>query len=296
MLRPPRIKDPSRVVAVLTTDPGRASWGWDQNPVSAPDFVAWRNESQCFERMVASERSEFALTGEGEPERVTGMRVSADYFQMLGVDAAVGRTFVTGEDEAGRAQVVILSDRLWQRRFGADPGVIGKAVHLDGASYTVVGIMPGRFRVGYYDIRLWVPLTLPPERLTPADRADRRLAVLARLKPSVSVDAAKAEMATLARRAEDAHLGTTRGWGATAMVLQRYLADEFKVGMGIQMGSVVLVLLIACANIATLQLTRAAARQTELAVRAALGAGRFRLIRQLLLESLMVGVFGGDWA
>jgi hypothetical protein len=94
---------------------------------------------------------------------------------------------------------------VWQRRFGADPRVIGKAVHLDGASYTVVGIMPGRFRVGHYDIRLWVPLTLPPERLTPAARADRRLGVLAQLKPSVSVDAAKAEMATLGRRAEDAH-------------------------------------------------------------------------------------------
>jgi putative ABC transport system permease protein len=293
MLRPPRIKDPGRVVAILTTDPAKGRFGWDQNPVSDPDFVAWREQGHSFESMVASELNTFALTGEGEPERLGGMRVTADYFHLLGVEAALGRTFLPGEDQAGHTQVVILSHGLWQRRFAADPNVIGKTLRLDGASYTVAGIMPDGFRVGYYGPQLWTPLAFPPERLLPAGRTDRSLSVLARLKPGVSVESAKAEVATLAQRAEQIHPGTTSGWGATTMVLQKYLADEFKVFMRIQMGAVLVVLLIACANIASLQLSRAAARQTEIAVRTGLGASRFRLVRQLMAESLLVALLGG---
>lgn len=293
MLRPPRIKAPDRVVAILTTDPAKGRYGWDQNPVAAPDFVAWREQSQSFDGMAASELNSFALTGEGEPERLVGMRVSADYFQLLGVEAALGRTFRPGEDEAGHPQVVILSHGLWQRRFAADPEVIGKILRLDGESYTVAGIMPDRFRVGYYGPQLWTPLTLPPERLLPSRRTDRSLSVLARLKPGVSLATAKAEMATLAQRAGEVSPSTTPEWGATAMVLQKYLADEFTVATRIQMSAVLLVLLIACANIAGLQLTRGAARQTEIAVRTGLGAGRFRLIRQLMVENLLLALVGG---
>lgn len=293
MLRPPRIKDPGRVVAILTTEPAKGGYGWDQNPVSAPDFVAWREQSNSFDGMVASELNDFALTGEGEPERLVGMRVSADYFHVLGVDAALGRTFLPGEDQAGHAQLVILSHGLWQRRFASDPKVIGKIARLNGESYTVAGIMPNRFRIGYYGPQLWTPLVFPPERLLPATRSAHSLSVLARLKPGVSVETANAEMATLAQRAEQTYPGTTQGWGARAMVLQKYLADEFKVFMRIQMSAVLLVLLIACSNIASLQLTRATGRQTEIAVRTALGASRFRLVRQLMVESLLVALLGG---
>ncbi|MGB4783851.1 MAG: ABC transporter permease [Candidatus Acidiferrum sp.] len=292
MLRPPRIKDHASVVVILSTNPAKV-WGWDQNPVSVPDFIAWREQSHSFEDMVASQANDFALTGEGEPEWCNGARVSASYFQFLGVSAALGRTFLPGEDQPGRAQVVILSDGLWQRRFGSNPKVIGEAVRLNGDRYEVVGVMPKSYRLGYYGPDLWTPLVFPPQSVLPAAREDRRLNVMARLKSSVSVETANAEMAGLAQRSEEAYPGTAKGWGATAMPLQKYMAAEFKYAMRIHMGAIIFVLLIACVNIASLQLTRAAARQREIAVRAALGAGRFRLVRQLLAECLLLAFAGG---
>ncbi|MEX1245539.1 MAG: ABC transporter permease [Thermoanaerobaculia bacterium] len=295
MLRPPRIKDPAGVVVVVTVDPAKGpGWGWDRNPVSAPDFVAWREQSDAFEDMVASERSDFALTRKGDPERLSGTRVSASYFQMLGASPALGRTFLPDEDQPGHAQVVILSDALWQRRFGSSPNVVGTTVRLNDESYTVIGVMPSSYRLGVYGPpQLWTPLVFGPESILPAARQDRRLTVMARLKSGVSIDTAKAEMAALAQRSEQAYPGTSKGWSATAMSIQHYIADEFRIGMRLLMGVVIFVLLIACANIASLQLARAAGRQREFAVRAALGAGRFRLVRQLLVESLLIALAGG---
>src|SRR5207302_7867645 len=152
-----------------------------------------------------------ALTGEGEPEYVTGMRVSADYFQVLGVEAALGRIFLPGEDQSGHEHVVILSHGLWQGRFASDRNVIGKRVQLNGESYTVTGVMPSHFRVGYDGPQLWTPLVFPPDRLLASKRADRSLRVLARLKSGVSLGAANAEVATLAQRAEQTYPSTSRG-------------------------------------------------------------------------------------
>jgi len=141
MLRRPRIEDPARVVVILTTDPTERGWGWDRQPVSPFDFVAWREQSQSFEDMAASDRDDFVLTGGGEPERLSGMRVSANYFEVLGVSAAMGRTFLPGEDQPGRNGVVILSHGLWQRRFGSNPAVMGQVVRLNGEDFTVVGVL-----------------------------------------------------------------------------------------------------------------------------------------------------------
>ena len=294
MLRRPRIKDPARVVVIVTTDPAKGGWGWDRQPVSAFDFVAWREQSRSFEAMVAGEPEEFALNGEGEPERVPGLRVSADYFHALGVEAALGRTFLADEYQSGRNRVVILSHGLWQRRFGSNPKVMGEVVRLNGEGYTVIGVMSSNYRIGVYGgPELWAPLVFPPESLLPTARGNRSLEVMARLNSGASVETARAEMAALAQRSEQAHAGTSKGWSASAMSIQHYIADEFGVGMRLQMGMAFFVLLIACVNIASLQLARGAERQTEFAVRAALGAGRFRLVRQSLVESLLIALAGG---
>src|SRR5712664_3169274 len=291
MLRPPNIKDPGRVVMILSTNPAKGL-GWDQNPVSVPDFIAWREQNHAFEDMVASQGSDFALTGEGEPERLEGMRVSASYFNLLGVSAALGRNFLPGEDQPGHDQVVILSDGLWQRRFASNPKVLGEAVRLNGDSYKVVGVMPKGYLLGFYSTQLWTPLVFPPQSVLPAAREDRSLGVMARLKSGVSIETAKAEMAALAQRSEQTYPGTSKGWGARATLLQEYMADEFRGTTRLLMGAVI-VLLIGCANIANLQLARGIDRQRELVVRAALGAGRFRLVRQLLVESLLLAFAGG---
>lgn len=294
MLRRPRIKDPASVVVILTADPAKGEWGWDRQPVSPFDFVAWRGQSRSFEDMAASEGDDFALTGGGEPERLSGMRVSANYFEVLGVPAAMGRTFLPDEGQPGRDRVVILSHGLWQRRFGSNQQVIGQVVRLNGKDYAVVGVMPSSYRIGAYgNPELWMPLAFPSESLLPTARSNRSLEVMARLKSGASVETARAEMAALAQGSEQANPGTSKGWSASAMSIQHYIADEFAVGMRLQMGVVLFVLLIGCFNIASLQLARGAERQREFAMRAALGASRFRMVRQLLVESLLVAFAGG---
>jgi predicted permease len=294
MLRRPHIKDPARVVVVVTTDPAEGGWGSDRQPVSPFDFVAWREQSQSFEDMAASEMGDFALTGGGEPERLGGIRVSTNCFEVLGVSPAMGRTFLPDEDQSGRNRVAILSHGLWQRRFGSSPKVIGEVVHLNGEDYTVVGVMSSSYRIDVYGgPQLWTPLVFPADSLLPTARGNRSLQVMARLKSGVTVETARAEMAALAQRSEQAYPGTSKGWSASAMSIQHYIADEFAIGIGLQMGVVLFVLLIACVNIANLQLARGAERQREFAMRRALGASGFRLVRQLLVESLLIAFAGG---
>ena len=293
LLKKPAVAEPDRAVAVVATNPARAL---ERGRISAVDFLAWREANHVFADLAAADPyHDFSLTGAGEPERLTGMRVTANYFRMLGVSAFLGRTFLRGEDQAGRDHVVILTYGLWQRRFASDPNVIGKTVALDGEKYAVIGVMPPTFRQVALLPRLWTPLVLASENPGPHTRDVRDFVLFGRLRSGIDLQRARAEMSTLAHRAEQSHPASEKGWGANVMTLQEYGIEEdvIRPGLMLLMTAVALVLLIACANIANLLLARAAKRQQEIAIRTAIGAGRMRVIRQLLVESLLIALIGG---
>jgi len=288
LFAPPPVNDPEHLVAISG---GRLANGWLLGPVSSADFADWRAQNDVFEAMAASApAADMDLAIGGAPEMVTGLPVTANFFDVLGVPPALGRSFARGEDEEGRGREVILSDDLWQGRFAADPRVVGSVIRINGVSFTVVGVMPARFKYWLPPAQLWIPFT------GPRSRQSRSLRVFARLKRGISAEQASAEMATISDRLALQYPDINKGWSAIALTLSQY-RDKQSVGAGtaiaILMSAVGLVLLIACANVAGLLLARGASRRQELAVRAALGAGRGRLIRQLLLESLLLGISGG---
>jgi len=293
ILKKPPVADPDRVVVVVSTNAAKAvERGW----APAVDFLAWRDANQVFDSLAAADAyHDFSLTGAGEPERLLGMRVTANYFRTLGVSAYLGRTFLPGEDQPGHDRVVVLTYGLWQRRFASDPHAIGRTVALDGEKYVVVGVMPASFRQAEFLPQVWTPLVLASQEPGPKARDARSLVLFARLKSGVGLAPARAEMATLALRAERSYPASEKGWGADVMTLQEYTIEEdhIRVALTMLMTAVALVLVIACANIANLLLARAAKRRQEIAIRIALGAGRLRVIRQLLVESLLIALIGG---
>ncbi len=293
LLKKPPVADPDHLVVAVATN---AAKNFERSRVSAADFLAWRNENHVFADLAAGDPyHDFSLTGAGEPERVSAMRVTADYFATLGVQAVLGRTFLPSEEHTGHDRVVVLTHSFWQRRFASDPGIVGKTVALDGEQYVVVGVMPASFRQVEFLPRFWVPLALPVEYPDPKARDDRSLVLFGRLKPGVTLEQARAEMNTLAGRAERNYPASEKGWGANVLTLQEYTIqeDHVRTPLLMLMTAVALVLLIACANIANLLLARADRRRQEIAIRIALGAGRMRVIRQLLVESLLIAFIGG---
>ncbi|HET9713468.1 MAG TPA: ABC transporter permease, partial [Pyrinomonadaceae bacterium] len=288
LLRPLPYKDPERLVMVWE-DATKA--GFPRDVPTNANFLDWRDQNHVFEGMAAISFDNFNLTGAGEPERLDGRRVSASLFQILGVDPQIGRVFTAAEDQPGSERVVVLSYGLWQRRFGGDPGIVGKALNLNGASYTVVGVMPARFHFPAIDDQIWVPIAFTPQQA--ADRTTHYLTVLARLKPGVTLSQAQTEMSTIATRLQQQYPQSNTDVGAAVTSLQEDLVSDIMPALLILLGAVAMVLLIACANVANLLLARAAVRQKEIAVRVALGARRQRLIRQFLTESLMLSTMGG---
>jgi putative ABC transport system permease protein len=290
LLRPLPYKDPSRLVVIWEN---ATHLGFPKNTPSPANFLDWQKQNTLFEGMAAFAERTFNLTGVGEPERLDGRRVSANLFDLLGVKAILGRTFVPDEDKPG-TKVAILNESIWKRRFGSDPGVIGRALTLNGESYTVIGVLPSSVRLpafGNWRDQVWVPLAFPAEEA--AARGNHFLEVIGRLKPGVALPQARAEMETIAARLAQQYPEQNVRIGSVVNPLHEEIVGNMKPALLILLGAVAFVLLIACANVANLLLARAAVRHKEIALRLALGADRARLTKQLLVESVMLSMLGG---
>ena len=286
MLRPLPYPGSERLVLLDETALKR---GITSMGVSYPNFLDWREQTQAFEDIACYQQRGFAIAGGAEPEQIKGQMITHGLFEILGVAPIQGRTFTADEDQPDHDDVVILSYGLWQRRFGSDPRAIGQTVMLNNRSRTVIGVMPKGFQFPEV-AELWVPMALTPKLWT---RNDHGLEAIARLKPGVTIEQAQAEMSQIASNIEQLNPVTNDGMSVGLTSLRAGLVGDYKKALLILLGVVAFVLLIACVNVANLLLARSTARQKEIAIRAALGAKRMRIFRQLLTESLLLGLISG---
>ncbi|HVU25914.1 MAG TPA: ABC transporter permease [Opitutus sp.] len=286
LLQPLPYADPDRIVRVLEKRPDGG-----RNGISTLNYLDWARENTCFEFIAARNGGSVSLTGVAEPVLVPGARVSAHYFDIFGLKPALGRGFLEDEDQPGKDHVAVLSDTLWRTQFGADPGIVGRAIQLDGESYTVVGVLPrgSSFDRGY--ARLWRPLTFKPDNMT---RNFHWFGALAKLKPGVTLDQARAQMDTIGQRIAKDYPDSNKGWSVAVDRLADTIVDgQLRQSLFVLLAAVGMVLLIACANLANLSLMRVVGREREIAIRIALGARRWQLLRQFLTESLLLSAAGG---
>ena len=287
LLRPLPYKDPSRL-AFIWEDASHV--GFPRNTPAPANYADWKKQNQVFENMAALRGRSMNLTGDGPAEYLRGNQVTPEFFPLMGVPAAIGRTLDERDDKSGDNSVVI-SYSLWQRRFNGDRSVLGKTIKLNGESYAVVGVMPRGFRFPYRLTDFWIPMKFTAETL--GRRGSHFLNVVGRLKPGISWQRASADMDTIARRLQQDYPNTNFKLGAVVVPLTEEISGDSRTGLIVLLAGSGFVLLIACANVANLLLARSAARERELALRSALGAGRRRLITQLITESLMLSIAGG---
>src|SRR5262245_22218510 len=294
-LRPLPYYDPQRLVYVTGIeghDKDENGVGWRGEFAGAADYIHWREQTQTFEHLVAFLPRQTYMTGRGEPERLDTVTTTADLFPALGVAPQLGRAFTQEEDRPGGEPVAILSHAFWKRRFGGDPAIIGQSLTLDGSSRQVIGVMPAGFKfISKADLLLPRPLNI--QQLLANDGMASIGIIIGRLKSGVKPERARSELETISQRLQQADPRWDYAQRVLVTPLGERLVGDLRLGMLTQFGAAAFILLIACANVANLMLARASVRRKEMAIRAAMGAGRGRLIRQLLTESLLLSVLGG---
>jgi putative ABC transport system permease protein len=288
LLRPLDYPDPDRLVIVRETQLPK----FPEFSVSPPNFIDWQKQAKSYEYLAATTGASMNLTGEGEPQRLIGVKATAHYFDVYGVKPILGRMLLPEEDAVGKNHVVVLSYGFWQRVFGGARDVAGRSVQLNGEPYQIVGVAPYGFGVAS-KVDVWTPMAFKPDETANDARGGHYLTVYGRLKPGVTFTQAKAEMEVIAAQLAVQYPDPQKGWGIFMMPVQDYSVRDVKPVLYTLLGAVGCVLLIACANLANLLLARATARHREISIRAALGAGRGRLVRQLLTESVVLAICGG---
>jgi predicted permease len=290
LLRPLPFQDSSRIMQIWHVPPARSFPGLTLFSVSPANYLDWQSQGHSFEEMAAYGGATFNIGGKERPEAIQAAPVAAGFFSILRVHPALGRTFSPEEDRPGQGHVVVLGNTLWRDHFGADPGIIGRNIVLDGETYNVIGVMPPKFKFPDF-AQLWVPLAWTNEKR--AVRGNHNYMVIGRLKTGVDILSAKAEISAISSRLEQLYPEDDKGWGATLVPLREQIVGDVRPALLVLLGAVAFVLLIACANVANLVLAKTLSRRKEIAIRTALGASRLAVLRQVLVETVMLSLTGG---